>query len=63
MLFGMEREKQKMTDEQQQMINDCLARASKMNDWECDFIHDLSYQNFLTKGQANKLEDIWEKIT
>jgi len=47
------------------LINDCLARKSKMNTWECEFIDSISQKDpsILTEKQTQRLEIIWEKVT
>lgn len=52
-----------MTEEQKQMIQDCLNRETKMNDWELNFINDIMFNDELSPKQAEKLEAIWEKVT
>ena len=54
-------------DEIEQMIADCEARESKLNDWERGFISDMADRvgngRGLTVGQDEKLSEIWERIT
>lgn len=54
-------------DEQLTMIKDCIARESKLTDWERQFIdsidHRTSNGKSLTDSQTERLEEIWEKIT
>lgn len=49
------------------MLEDCEKRESKLSDWERGFIDSLSDQvsksGQLTPRQAEKLGDIWERIT
>lgn len=48
----------------EQMIDDCMSRESKLNEWEQGFINDIQHKyNNLTKFQLAKLEEIWERIT
>ncbi len=51
------------TDEQSQMIQDCMNRDTKLNDWEINFISDLEYCEVLTDAQSAKLEKIWDRVT
>jgi len=48
-----------------QMIEDCQKRRFKMNDWERDFISNISKKSSqnLTERQIERLEIIWEKVT
>jgi len=54
-------------DEWKRMINDCMERQSRMSDWEQGFVQSLSERldagRGLTDPQANRLEDIWERVT
>lgn len=47
------------------MIDDCIKRESKLNQWEVNFIQSLSEKdlNNLTQMQLAKLDEIWERIT
>ena len=53
--------------EHQQLIDDCEKRESKLSDWERTFIDSISSQlakgRGLTDKQAERLEQIWEKVT
>ena len=54
-------------DEQQSMLDDCIERQSKLNEWEINFV-DSAYEFFenqgsLTPKQCTKLEEIWERVT
>ena len=53
--------------EQQQMIDDCERRESKLTAWESDFIDSLANRvcrgHTLTDKQAEKLQKIWDRIT
>jgi len=53
--------------EQEQMVSDCEKRESKLSDWERGFIDDMSKRlgdgKSLTPGQAEKLDQIWERVT
>lgn len=53
----------KKTEEMELMIDDCMRRETKMNEWECRFIQSISEQETLSPAQADKLENIWERIT
>jgi len=54
-------------DDEHQMIKDCEARESKLDDWERGFIdsigNQLAEKEFLTTKQCDKLGEIWERIT
>lgn len=53
--------------EQQQMIDDCERRESKLTAWESDFIDSLANRvcrgHTITDKQAEKLQKIWDRIT
>ena len=51
--------------ETEQMIEDCINRQDKMNDWEQGFIQSLEEKGTanITAMQLAKLEQIWERIT
>lgn len=53
--------------EQQQMIDDCERRESKLTAWESDFIDSLAGRicrgHTLTDKQAEILLKIWDRIT
>ena len=53
--------------EQQQMIDDCERRESKLTAWEYEFIDSLANRvcrgHTLTDKQAEKLQKIWDRIT
>jgi hypothetical protein len=54
-------------DECRTMIGDCMARESKLTDWERQFID--SIESWIDKGQMISLkqnfllEEIWERVT
>lgn len=53
-----------MTEEQQQMVEDCINRESKLTSWEAQFIDGIASQEYaLTVKQAEFLNQIWERIT
>lgn len=56
-----------LTDEHEDMVNDCLARDSKLSEWEQDFIRSIHEQledgRTLTAKQAGVLDNIWDRIT
>jgi hypothetical protein len=52
-----------MTEEQQQMIQDCLHRETKLSSRELDFINDIMFNDSLSPKQAETLDNIWEKVT
>lgn len=55
------------TEDHHEMIEDCLDRESRMSDWEEEFIESLeewlANGKTLTERQAEKLEDVWERVT
>jgi len=54
-------------DEIETLIEDCLNRYARMNDWEKEFIPSIRDQyekrGKLTALQEEKLNDIWERVT
>lgn len=53
-------------DEHVQMVQDCIARESKLSAWERDFIDSIEKQiadGSLTEKQIQKLDRIWERVT
>lgn len=54
-----------MTDAEA-MLEDCVKRESKLNEWEKGFIQSLSEMDdfgSLSAKQYETLEKIWERIT
>ena len=53
--------------EHQQLVDDCEARESRLSDWERGFIDSLKARlashAALTTTQAQKLDEIWERVT
>ena len=54
--------------EQEQMIEDCQQRESRLSDWERKFIDDIDQRlgvggESLSEKQADKLESIWDRVT
>lgn len=51
------------------MINDCIARESRMTQWESGFIQSLSeqieHEEFIafSQNQVIRLDEIWNKVT
>lgn len=49
------------------MISDCIARESKLSEWEISFLQSLDEQlgrgRALTEKQDEKLTAIWERVT
>lgn len=49
------------------MISDCIARESKLSEWEQDFLQSLDEQlgrgRALTEKQDETLTSIWERVT
>lgn len=54
-------------DEHQQMVKDCESRESKLTEWERGFIDSISKQladgRRLSEKQAERLDEIWERVT
>lgn len=54
-------------DEYQQMIQDCVQRESRLNEWEQGFVDSISRrlddEKPLTPKQTETLDDIWERAT
>lgn len=54
-------------NEHQQMVTDCENRESKLTDWERSFIDSISRQladgRRLSEKQAQRLDEIWERVT
>ena len=44
------------------MIEDLEQYESVLTDWEAKFVDSISRREYLTDGQAEKLEQIWERI-
>jgi len=56
-----------MNDEIVILLNDCEKRLKKLNDWEKEFITNISKQYYtkktLNQSQIDCLNKIWEKAT
>lgn len=56
-----------LDEEHAQMLEDCERRESKLNDWERNFIDNLSQQlaggRRLSEKQLELLDEIWERVT
>jgi hypothetical protein len=56
-----------MDDDTQQLIDDCEARESRLDDWERGFLDSIKAQlaggKALTERQAEKLGAIWDRVT
>jgi len=55
-----------VTEEQQQMMEDCEARESKLTDWERGFIDSMTRRRPdlpLSQSQAETLDRIWDRVT
>lgn len=54
-------------DEHVTMVDDCEKRESKLSDWEREFIDSLSHQlakgRALSERQAERLDEIWNRVT
>lgn len=53
----------KKTDEILDMIEDCIKRENKLSEWELRFIQSVDEQETISCGQADKLEEIWSRVT
>lgn len=55
------------TDEYSDMVNDCIKRQERMNDWETGFINNM--RQLLDRGktpsvsQTEIIDKIWERAT
>ena len=53
--------------EHQQMVEDCVARESRLGDWDRNFIDSIDRQlaagRTLSVKQADKLDEIWQRAT
>lgn len=53
--------------DQQQLIVDCLARASLLDDWERDFLRNLTRTTNrgkrLSVDQLATLDKLWDRVT
>jgi hypothetical protein len=56
-----------VTEEQQQMLEDCANRPRKMTEWEENFVNDLMTKDAsrfkLSPRQEEVLNRIWDKVT
>ncbi len=56
-----------MTSEDEDMVDDCLARDSRLTEWEQEFIRSLHERldegRELTEKQAARLDVIWDRVT
>lgn len=54
-------------DEIETLIEDCLNRYDKLNDWEKEFMQSIrdkyERRGTLTALQEEKLNDIWDRVT
>jgi hypothetical protein len=52
---------------EEELIEDCLNRDSKLSAWEADFLESiqaqLSDKKKLSEKQIVRLEEIWERVT
>lgn len=64
---GLNMPMSELVEEWRQMVDDCVARESRLNEWEEKFIIDISDRldngKSLTEGQSDKLNEVWERIT
>lgn len=53
--------------EHQQLVDDCEAREGRLTEWERGFIdslkHRLAAGQGLSANQAQKLNEIWDRVT
>lgn len=53
-----------MTDDQQQLADDCEAREDRLTDWERGFIDSIQRQlRPLSEKQDATLNAIWDRVT
>lgn len=54
-------------DENMQLITDCVARESRLTDWDRNFLDSIQFQleegRSLTGRQVGVLHKIWERVT
>lgn len=51
-----------LTDEDKDMLNQLEDRSAELNDWETQFIDNISRKDELTDTQRNKLTEIYNKL-
>lgn len=55
------------TTEPLQLIEDCMARESRLTGWECTFLDSINAQivagRRLSEKQDERLNEIWERAT
>jgi hypothetical protein len=55
------------TTEYRQLIDDCEARESRLDEWSCRFLDSIKAQladgRPLSAKQTEKLDEIWERAT
>lgn len=53
--------------EHQQLVDDCIARESRLTAWEREFVDSLAHRLAaglgLTDKQARLLDELWERVT
>ena len=59
----MEATLEPITEEQREMIEDCENASADLSDWESKFIDALSRCNRLAANMAQRLEQIWERVS
>ncbi len=56
-----------MKDDIELMIDDCIKRERRLNQWEVEFIYSIKDQlndsGFLFSKQLERLDSIWERVT
>lgn len=54
-------------EDQLTMVNDCMARESRLNDWERNFVDGMANKLYngggLTETEDEKLEEVWDAAT
>ncbi|KKL70393.1 hypothetical protein LCGC14_2105370 [marine sediment metagenome] len=45
-----------------EMIEDLERESHRLSDWESNFVDSISHRSSLTPAQAEKLQQIWDKI-
>lgn len=56
--------KDPLSDEERTMVNDCIARARKLEPRDAAFIDNIRTQAHpLTSPQRQWLDDLWDRIT
>jgi hypothetical protein len=51
------------TEEQSQMIKDCIKRNTKLTEWEFNFVEKLDKKSILSQKEVVVLDKIWDAVT